>query len=84
MLKKEMDKRLKQIERQKNFMFYVLFLFEKFQAKRQKDRLIEVSKSKRKYFQMPTILERFFYIYFNKYIRLNDDYFLQNELKVGI
>jgi hypothetical protein len=84
MLKKEIDEKLKQIERQKNYMFYVLFLLEKYKAKRQKERIVKVGKNKRKYFAMPTILERFFYIEFNKFIQLSDEYFLENNEKISI
>lgn len=71
------EKLLKQIDLQKNFMIYLQYLLEKTQKNRRKDRVYENKKTGRKYFIMPTLLERFFDIEFTKYIILKDRYFLE-------
>lgn len=68
---------LKQIKIQENFVYYLQYLLEKTQKNRRKDRVYENKKTGRKYFIMPTLLERFFDIEFTKYIMLKDKYFLE-------
>ncbi|SDD09053.1 hypothetical protein SAMN05660835_01868 [Desulfurella multipotens] len=71
----EKQKLLKQINIQKNFVFYLQYLLDKTQKNRQKNRTVVSKKTGRVFFRMPTIMERFFDIEFAKYLILKDIYF---------